>query len=502
MRGRDMSAEPVVLDEHGHFWWRDEVIPEQQFAPEAHESGHLTIAQDGAARLVLDGSLHAGKHPFETIFSNHTNQRKVRPIQGITKESGKHILLIDAVSNGGVVHSNRFSYERYFSTVSLVGTDEPPRDKKVPLYSSFEVDLTGFAEWFGPSGLLIRRTGRTISASGKSNLRFEFDTPIGKVSVVRNVEHRESGSLWPSEVTLRERWALSVKPRKPVSSDVVRDTAHSLQDLIILLTDSHYSVGWPVVRLAGSRQMYTLYFRRSTSSASPPRRHELPTYFPRIQANFGELYSMWIQKREQFGAGFHNYVSTRRDVTLYVESRFFSLVSGLESFHRTKFADRSQSASVQAKVDRILKQIARSSDRRWVENALRLAGEPSLEQRLFDLISDLPFGLDHERVRAFAVACQKIRNDLAHYAGQRGREEGAGYVKKVHDYGEALAFLYHMVLLREIGVDEQSVRQILENSFSSPRFKTTLAVVGVLSKESVPNLAQPESGGPNLGEGL
>ena len=492
--GRSMSSEPTILDEHGHFWWRDENIPQEQFAPDAHMTGRLTIAQDGAARLVLDGSLHSGKHPFETIFSNRQERQKIRSIQGITKETGKHVLLLDAVGNGGAFHSNRFSYERYFSTLTLVGTEEFPRDKNVPVYSRAEVDLTGFSEWFGPGGLSVRRTTRTVSASGKSRCCFEFKTPFGKLALMRSIEPGESGGVWPSEAILRQRWSLAMKSQKPIASDVVRDNVHSIQDLMILLTDSHYSVGWPIVRLARHRNSYTLYFRRGTSSASPPRRYDLPTYFPSIQERFGELFSAWIMKREQYGSGFHNYVSTRRDVTMYVESRFFSLISGLESFHRTKFEGRPPNASVQAKVDRILKQIARSGDRRWVENALKVAGGPSLEQRLVELILGLPFGFERERVKEFAVTCQKIRNDLAHYGGQRGRVEGAGYLKKINAYGDALAFLYHMLLLREIGLDENSVLQILENSVKSVRYKTTLVIVGVLPKESIGDSRSSESG--------
>ena len=341
---------------------------------------------------------------------------------------------------------------------------------------------------------MIRHTTRTVSASGKSRCCFEFKTPFGKIALVRSIEHGESGGVWPSEVILRQRWSLAMKSKMPIASDVVRDNVHSIQDLMILLTDSHYSVGWPIVRLARHRKSYTLYFRRGTSSASSPRRYDLPTYFPGIQERFGELFCAWIMKREQYGSGFHNYVSTRRDVTMYVESRFFSLISGLESFHRTKFEGRPRNASVQAKVDRILKQIARSGDRSWVKNALKVAGEPSLGQRLAELIFGLPFGFERERVRDFAVTCQNIRNDLAHYGGQRGRIEGADYLKKVNAYGDALAFLYHMVLLREIGLDEKSVLAILENSVKSGRYKTTLVIVGVLSTESIRNPSLPESG--------
>ncbi|MDA9393123.1 hypothetical protein WN73_21680 [Bradyrhizobium sp. CCBAU 45394] len=53
---------------------------------------------------------------------------------------------------------------------------------------------------------------------------------------------------------------------------------------------------------------------------------------------FGDIWSNWKQKREEFGPGFYLYLGTRRGLSLYPEHRFVNLIWGIEAFHRTEYA--------------------------------------------------------------------------------------------------------------------------------------------------------------------
>jgi hypothetical protein len=87
------------------------------------------------------------------------------------------------------------------------------------------------------------------------------------------------------------------------------------------------------------------------------------------------------------------------------------------------------------------------SDKRWLEGQLKHAGEPSLKERLMDVLSALPLGFERKRMEVFCKSCADRRNDMSHFGGQR---EGSDYRQFMIDLvkkSEALAYLYHAVLL-------------------------------------------------------
>lgn len=474
-----------ILDEQGYFWWRDETYPDSQFAPEKHVTGWLKIAEDGEIRLELDGVLPTSQHPIEQIIVNSSTRRPPRAIQGITKKTGRKVLLIDAIPNGGKFNSSRFSFERYFATMCLVGDTEFTRNGKIPSFSEMDIDLTGFENWLRFGTLDVTRTKRVTKLKSDEVRDVVYTTKVGKLTFAKHTEVAESSGLHRFEAKVRECMTLTLKPKAAFSAEQVRDEFGALQDLMTLLTNSHFSLAWPTVQIARTKKLFTFYFRRLTSSASPPELHELPTNFIQLRECFGDLYAAWRTKREAFGAGFYSYLSTRRDVDLYVENRFINLAQGMESFHRTKHGSVQPGSALQAKITRILEGVALTKDKTWLERQLRHAAEPSLEHRLFELFEALPFEIEADHLRTFAKTCADIRNDLAHFGGQRMREKSANFLQELSWKNEALGFFYHMTLLHEIGLSDESIKAWLMPGLATMRARAAMVEVGIMDRDKV-----------------
>ena len=421
-----MPKHEYILEDQGHFWFRNEPILETDFAPENHMTGRLRIADDGVTHLELDGVLPPVRDPME-----RTQDRTPRAIQGILKRGGEHVLLIDAVGNGGVLNSNRFSYERFMATMCLVGGDEFPRDGEVPTFSKIFVDLDGFEGWLRHGTLKAHATRRSLVVKHKTIPDLVFQTTSGQLRFSQRTDHSGSEGLGLHEVTLCERVTMSLRPKKALSASEVRAHFIALLDLMILLTDSHRPLCWPSVQIRGARTRNTLYCWRIRSSAEPPKYYEVPTNFPELQANFGDVYTKWMAKRETFGAGVTSYIATRRDVKQYTESQFSMLVQGLESFHRAKYGNDQDNVALKEKVARILECVTRKKDRNWLERRLELASEPTLAARLERIAADLPFGFERERLVTFSETCASLRNDLAHFAGDRTRQVNSQYLLRL-----------------------------------------------------------------------
>ncbi|WP_175944883.1 HEPN domain-containing protein [Burkholderia pyrrocinia] len=474
-----------IVDEQGYFWWRDEEYPSIQFAPEQHVTGWLKISKDGEVRLELDGVLPTGKHPLEQITDNLSRKQPRRSIQGITKKTGKRVLLIDAVGVGGQFNSNRFSFEKYIATMCLVGEVDLPRKSDVPRFSAIEVDLTGFENWLRLGTLDFKHTRRTMTLKSETVRDVIFNTSVGKLTFEKHTEVVEPNGMHRFEAKVREYMTLTFQHKKALSAEQVRDEFGAMQDLMTLLANSHYALAWPVVRIARTKRVFNFYYRRIGSSASPPELHELPTNFVQLKECFGDLYAAWRIKRDEFGAGFYSYLSTKRDVNLYVENHFANLVQGMEYFHRTKYGSVQPEGPLQEKVARILGAVKSTRDRKWLARKLQHAAEPSLEERLSEIFTLLPLDLDSDRLRSFAKSCADIRNDLAHFGGQRTRERSADFLLELSRKNDALGFFYHMTLLREIGLSDQIIKDWLKPGIATMRARAALVETGILDRNAI-----------------
>jgi hypothetical protein len=170
---------------------------------------------------------------------------------------------------------------------------------------------------------------------------------------------------------------------------------------------------------------------------------------------------------------------------LYIEHRFVNLVWGIEAFHRRKLVSPGPTR-IQEKVERIVNQITRPKDRKWLAKRLENAHEPTLEERIFQVLSTVPLGLDPERLRKFSMECAKLRNDISHFGGDR--HEGRSYndfIRDTDDKAEALSTLYHLLLLHEIGIDEAILKWWVFEGFKSYPIKYHFVQAGLLNKSVV-----------------
>nr|WP_144161551.1 HEPN domain-containing protein [Paraburkholderia sp. BCC1885] len=116
---------------------------------------------------------------------------------------------------------------------------------------------------------------------------------------------------------------------------------------------------------------------------------------------------------------------------------------------------------------------------------MRYAAEPTLEQRLCATFEALPFGIDIQRLGSFAKACANIRNDLVHFGGQRTREQSADFLRELSWKADALGFFYHMTLLKEIGLSDESVKAWLMPGLATMKARAAMVEVGLMDRDKV-----------------
>ena len=480
----DFAVEGMtIFEERGLFWWRHEPVPDRQFAPDASVSGLLKIEEDGIITLDLDGYLPGGGFTSAlSVFSDDMNaDLKDKRIQGILKVSGKTVLLDDLQRGGRRLSTNGPSFEQYQALHCLVGNVPLPKGGAPFAASGFEVDLQGFEEWLRFGNIVTTRTDTEVTATHAVVDDLAYQQPEGELKIIYNILSPPGG--WRDHIVeLKETAAFGYHRNTDMSVKEIVDEYGLLRDLFVILTDSEYALSWPKVKTRNGQNFEeaTLYFYRKKTSATPPKRHETPTNFLLIKETFGGIFAAWKAKRERFGPGFYLYLGLRRGHRLYLEHRFVNLIWGLEAFHRKCKPPGAAEAKIETKVARILAQVEEGTDKKWLTKRLKNAHEPTLEQRMFDVIKSVPLGLDDENIRGFARRCADLRNDISHFGADRHGRNYHAFLRELQIKSEALSIVYHMLILHEIGLQEATIKYWVYESFRAYIHKRYLSDAGLL----------------------
>jgi hypothetical protein len=449
----DQRSPAYAFRERGLFWWAHEPMPSQHQTLGTAVIGELKITPEGRIRLDLDGTLNRERHePFHTDNEAEYLALRARRIFGILRESGRRVLLLDLWNGPARNSSYTFSVEGFGAAQCLIGDRRFDGTIKKPRFSRIEADLKGFEEWLWSNALKVKRGKTVFTARYRKPTQASYTLRNGRLWFLHYLDGSHQTGRHP-DLTCSERTYIKYTPSKPLDIEATIEWHRWLQDLMILLTDTDYCLEWPEVKWG--KHTCTFYFQRDTSKAERPGRHQCVINFPNLRDNFGAVFDAWISVREKYGSAVYLYSGTRRGAQQYIENRFFMLVSGIEAFHRIK------------------------------HNQPRMR----LKNRIVQMIADLSLGFTDDRVEKFAGSCVKYRNSIAH-GGHRhnaGRhnagppESYRDYITSVRKLADALSPLYHALLLLEIGLDSQTVRNWVIKTSPAYLRRWALAEAGLIA---------------------
>jgi hypothetical protein len=468
--------ESLEINERGYFWWSDQPIPEEAFAPPGGTYGLLTIDVKGRITLDLDGLLSAERFP-------RFDREKIvnRNISGILKRDNRRILLCNLNFNGGDFKTAGLSNEGFTAEFCLVGYDELSNLKEIKSFHHLGIDLSGFDEWISPGSIEVRRSKRSTTITHKSKKSLRFKLRDGFIEFQFRILGPSFSGSHRKEAKLREIIMANYR-LKFNSLKMAVDEYLKLEDLFIILTDCEGRLSWPTIHLNKESIGIKLYFQRWEREPKDIRFSHCWLRFPQVAKNFELLLDTWRDKREKLGPGIYMYLGLRRGLTLYSENSFANMIWGLEALHRTSIINHNNE-NLKKKITRILEQISRKNDKIWLERILCFSGEPNLENRLIDILSTLPLPIPKDRLQKFSNTCAKYRNDLSHFGASRGEATYDEFILKLHDISAALDILYHLKIIQEIGVSAELISWIFSDGFQSFRIKDSLWRVGLIVED-------------------
>lgn len=469
----------IILEERGRFWWHDKPVPEGCWAPNSENTqiGTLKIDDEGRSTLELDGFLPRIDSSFHLFLHYQELLSHKRSIQGLLKGSNKYILLENVQGFGGMFRTSGISYPGYTANRSLISDDIFRHE---PLsFQKMEIDLKGLEQWLRLGNIKVNSDDPdriSFSYERPEEIHYPLDDGELVISYRYNNVFRFPDSF---RFSFNENVTLSYCPKENKSLEEMEQQFFLIHDFLIMLIGSSFELESPYLINDGTRMKF--YLTRMKGSSKEVEWFNCWTNFVQLKRGFGKFFSTWRKKRESFGSGFYLYLGNLRKMDLYVENRFMNMIWGLESLHRRKH-EGPENPKILEKVQRILACITRKEDRDWLKKQLENAAEPALADRIFQLFSSIPLNIEKEKLKEFSKVCADTRHDISHFGGKRDEEDGISYSDftiKVAKISEVITYLYHALILHEIGV-KIDIKNMNQKGW---RLKQALASLGLIEQE-------------------
>lgn len=464
-----------LLEARGYFWWDNELLASGFFAPTNNVSGVLTIDHLGQSHVQLNSFL-SDKISAPDPRALRGEQPFSQDLHGILYDTDQYICLKQVRMGDSYISSGGPSYENMKAEYCLVSNNKILLTKK-HVFRSVTLSLEPFQEWLNIQSINVVTTSKSVRILQKNAFDFMYKTEIGKISLNSFLTRPFPGHY--SSIVMKENPTFELLDVNGLDIFQVEVIAQRLEEFLNLLSNNKIRLNLPKVKIRGNQNFIKFFYRRSERSTQIFDRHRVWVPFSLIKNNFGELFGKFHKLHGYFGPAFHLYLGIHRQESLYAEHKFANLVWGLESLHR-RTSTTVRNLALQAKVDLIIEQISRSSDKEWLKRVLSASAEPSLEERIYELFANLLFSIDKDKLRTFSKRCAGRRNDLSHFGGLREtQDEYSKFVLDIVHLSNALDILYHAKILQEIGIEKDHIKNAVCDGPQSYNHKATLAWVNI-----------------------
>ncbi|MFN3579914.1 MAG: HEPN domain-containing protein [Pseudomonas sp.] len=466
------------ISDSGLFWWSDSEFDNSEILPKEYSPGKLTIGADGKILLEINGNLEDTRFSLASIDELEESAM----IVGVLRNSGEYVLLFGLERGMQTFRSyGGISFEDYFAAGCLKGSESFGALEEPPKIKDISIDCEPLDKWMQSRNIKTKVTQRSVNLYYKKQKKIEQRFDGLTVSISKQLIGSAYRSRTSRSEKITEETRIIFNQKRKLKIGEAPAECRRIENFFSTLTGKILSFPKIQITLEKKSKTYDLYLRKTEKKLEKIEWHQNSIKYCEIEEEIAKLYSIWRKKSGVYGSGFYLFYGTTNAKSLYLENRYVNLIWGLESFHRS--GNRVfNNKKIEEKIDRILeatKEIALNhSDRRWLKKSLNKESEPNLEKRLVDLFSELPVTFHREKLEEFCRKCAKRRNEISHFGGVRS-EKGEEYEEMIRDLTikyEVLVHLYRAIILNEITVNNDAIKNYLEGDIRRGDLEHLLAV--------------------------
>ena len=493
-----------VIEARGQFWWFGEQGRTSSLEQSVH--GLLTISDEGHISLQLEGPLWL-ENPntswgWDASRWLPANKRIIGRLGKFGDEG--HVLLHELFRTDFSL-ANEPARQSYDAGLCFKHDHGFPSNFDLVSFHTLRIELVGLEEWLRLESIDVGEAvydGNQVEFTVKwDRVEIGYTTLRAKVSIENLVLGNSSIRLFPTPVAsanIRQTNWLVYEPKEQLSLAEFQTSFRRVEEVIALLLGRYFRLDWPnlVAKFGEFEDWFTLYWKRGPRQETAPSVYFMMTMFPLIREDFGKMLDAWETGTARYGAGYDLYMASMQEPLPYPEHQFVNLVWATESLTRGWQRDAGESPNVERRKKRIEDILSRFSPegdkklREWLAGRLKYAYEPTLENRIVETFQRLPFAIDAGKLRAFAERCARRRNDISHEGGRRPGEDVEVFRTELRELAEALRYLFHALLLHEIGLSQDLLLKALtRGGIGSMNVVPALRAVGI----ELPIAAEGES---------
>jgi len=168
----------------------------------------------------------------------------------------------------------------------------------------------------------------------------------------------------------------------------------------------------------------------------------------------------WMRKADIMESVYDLYFSTIYQPLMRLRHKFLSRIHALEIYHRnTKRNYELESPEHENRIREILESVPHKH-REWVENILQYSNEPSMRQRIADLVNDnySILKLIIKDKKSFMHKLINTRNYCIHY-NQELKDQAAKGVE-LYKLTQICKIIIDICLLTELGFDKETTEKL------------------------------------------
>ena len=479
-----------AIEQRGFFWWFNEPT-RQANSKQNSVPGLLTVTQTGKVTLDLDGALaEDGEHADWSKPRSFGRSR----IVGLLDTPGDYVLLEGLERTDFSIAGDDSPKKQSLSANICTRRGFPfPDDYAQNGFIELRIDLTGLEEWLNLESIIVETDYDYEDGERKTvtytNHNISFPIPGGTISV----ESLTTGGNFlfhgrdraVRDVKFEQFFYICYRPDEPSDLSRLQYVFSKVEEFMALMLGSYFRFERPtfIRKEEPFDGWMTIYSNGPAPTAEPPNRFQMWLQFTDIREHFGGLFAEWLAGSELYGAGYYLYVAALRNPHVYTEDRLFTLATGIEALHRRCFDSENSGHAIHEKsrVRETLKLFSETDpNRKWLAKKLAHAHEPSLENRLLESLRELPFKFGKGQLEKFAKNCAVRRNDISHRGGPNGDMDYDSFHQEAFRLAEALACLFHALLLHKIGMPRDVLIKLMTKSIIAERLiKPALGEVGL-----------------------
>jgi len=425
-------------------WW----IPD---SPEKQCRGTLTFTPAEGANLNLIDS-------FADI-KNLTEPLHYEVILGVTWD-GKKVTLYDCFGSTSVSFPG-FQKDSYLASMVFVGAHfKKAEDIK---FKSLTINYSHLDEWANISGFDIQDSPK----DSETTIKYKQPSPVEaitgdgyKIIISTRVKY-PTHSIVQKEASIKQETYIRIEfPGQRSYTDCL-DYMHHIQNFLTLSTmqpvyplsiDGETESNVETIYGKSHHLPVSIHYEVPDTSPTFKSIHPFNMLLTLKQLDFKTLMKTWFEKKELLQSVHDMYFGTFYNPHMYLQHKFLSLVQALESYHRRVFRNYVWSEEKhKLRVEEILASVPEQY-REWLSYKLKHSNEPSLPERLTELLdkySEIAKFYIKDK-DAFVQKVTDTRNYLTHYDTKR-LDKAAEWPELYH-ISQRMKIILTACLLEQLGV--------------------------------------------------